>query len=133
MQRSLFVLSFSLFLATLTCAQVVPMTNDDCGSATSVFDGINPSAPAGVSGNVFTNVGATASVGSPACGFNGTADVWFLYVPLTTGSYTVETCTPTGFAAAGLGDTLLSVLDGSVCPRSRRSPATTTRAASSRR
>ena len=30
--------------------------------------------------------------------------------PPTTGSYTVETCTPAGFAAAGLGDTLLSVL-----------------------
>ncbi len=116
MQRSLFVLSFVFLLATVSWAQVVPMTNDDCGTAISVFDGVNPNAPVGASGNVFTNVGATASVGSPACGFNGTADVWFLYVPLLTGSYAIETCTPTGFAAAGLGDTLLSVLDGSVCP-----------------
>jgi hypothetical protein len=91
------------------------MTNDECTSAIPVSDGTNPGAPSGLSGNVFTNVGATAS-SSFIC-VSGTAfDVWFVYGATATGLITVSTCPPTGFAPGSLNDTVLTVFDGSTCP-----------------
>ena len=116
MQRSLFVLSFALLLATVSWAQVVPMTNDECSTATSVFDGVNPNAPVGASGNVFTNVGATASPAAPRASPRRTWTCGSSTSRSRPGRIRIETCTPAGFAAAGLADTVLSVLDGSVCP-----------------
>src|SRR4029079_18529355 len=107
MSRSLLALGFALILAPVSMAQVVPMTNDNCGSAIAVFDGVNPGPPAGVSGMVYTSVGATASAGSPTCVAATNLDVWFTYTATATGVFTVETCIPTGFAAGTLADTTL--------------------------
>lgn len=56
--------------------QVVPMTNDECSSAIPVVTGINPGGPAGLSGHVYSNVGATPSATIGFCQAMLT-DVWF--------------------------------------------------------
>lgn len=114
-----------LFLALVCCVssatfgQVVPMTNEECTTAIPIFTGINPGAPTGLSGNVFTNAGSAAalSAGSPGmCGSGANSDVWFSYTALATGSHTFQTCTPAGFTTGTHIDTILQVLDGAACP-----------------
>lgn len=52
--------------------------NDEPAGAIVVGLGINPGAPAGASGNFFSNVNATNSVGySATCGTVAGADVFF--------------------------------------------------------
>jgi hypothetical protein len=102
--------------APATRAQIVAMTNDDCANPIPVSNGINPGAPAGLSGNVYTNVGATETAGVPLSCIPATnLDVWFSYVATTTGGLSVRTCTPTGFSLQPF-DTVVSVLDASTCP-----------------
>jgi hypothetical protein len=104
-----------LLLATPAWAQVVPMTNNECTSAIVVGTGTNPGAPNGLTGHVFTNVGATASA-SPICVSGLALDVWFSYTPSASAIFTVSTCTPVSVAPGSLADTVLTVFDGSVCP-----------------
>jgi hypothetical protein len=90
--------------------------NNSCTSPLTVFGGVNPQPPAGASGQSFTNVGATNS----ASGFWGQCnafnkDVWFEYVAARTGTVTLSTCTPPGFATATLSDTILAVYPGDAC------------------
>jgi hypothetical protein len=82
--------------------------DDECSTAgTLLVDGINP-APA-ASGVTFTTAPATTSAGTMCAGF--AKDVWFLYVPTNTGTHVINTCTPTGFAAGTIGDTVLAIYD----------------------
>lgn len=106
-----------LLLAAAVVAQAP--ANDGCSTATPVFDGVNPIAPEGFSGNRFTNVGATNSGGYgvdcvAATHFN--KDVWFTYVSSLTGFVSVGTCTPAGFSAGTLIDTTLAVYAIGSCP-----------------
>lgn len=102
----------------LSTACVAGPPNDGPAGAIDVLDGVNPSSPGGVSGSYFTNVGATTGVGheaSPPCvaaGHPGGNDVYFRYVATATGPCTVSTCTPAGFAAGTLGDTILQAFAG---------------------
>lgn len=99
------------YTARVRC-QIEPL-NDECVDATPVFDGVNPSAPAGLSGATFTNVNATnsAGYGAPvACsgvGNPGVHDVFFSYTSTIDGPVRVATTTPAGFAAGTHVDTLL--------------------------
>lgn len=104
-----------LAVASASLAQIVPMTNDDCATALVVSDGINPAAPAGLSGNYFTNAGATDSVGVPAHCDVSNSDVWFLYTATGTGAVRMSLCTPAGFGVGTLADSMIQVLDGA-CP-----------------
>ncbi len=96
----------------------LPVGNDDCSTATPVFDGTNPGAPHGTSGYVYTNSGATSSATfADTCGGSGhpgSFDVFFVYVA-TCNAVTVETCVPKGFLSGTLGDTMLSIYDISTC------------------
>jgi hypothetical protein len=104
-----------LVMAGVSFGQIVPMSNDDCGTALVVGDGVNPGAPAGVSGNYYTNAGATDSGGVPAACASLNSDVWFLYTATATGVARIGLCTPGGFGAGNLVDNVLQVLDGA-CP-----------------
>jgi hypothetical protein len=99
------------FVAALCAATAVGQSfpaDNECATATTFLaDGINP-APA-ASGFTFTNVGATTSVGTMCATFNN--DVWFLYLPTVTGQHTIATCTPGGFTAGSMADTVLAVYD----------------------
>lgn len=105
-------MSHQKFLVAALCAatafgQSFP-ADDECSTTSTVLvDGINP-APA-ASGLTFTNVGATTSAGAMCSTFN--ADVWFLYVASNSGNHVFETCTPAGFAAGTMNDTVLAVYD----------------------
>jgi hypothetical protein len=91
-------------------------TNDSCGSTIGLQQGVNPQAPVGVSGQTFTNVGATNTPAPAPLGcapFN--KDVWFHYVPIVSGPTTFSTCTPAGFAAGTLADTTIAVYAAGVC------------------
>jgi hypothetical protein len=104
-------LMFPLGTFWLTIDPPAP-TNDDCTSGVPVLsDGVNPAAPAGASGYWFSNVDALTSQAIPtACpAFN---EVWFHYTATMTGPTTITTCTPPGFEAGSLADTLLSVHPG---------------------
>ncbi len=95
--------------------------NDSCATALGVFDGVNPSSPSGFSGNTYTNVGATNSPNYGVdCATNGAGhfnkDVFFTYNASYTGDIKVSTCTPPGFAAGTLADTVLSVYAVGACP-----------------
>jgi hypothetical protein len=89
--------------------------NDLCQSATPIFDGVNPGAPAGVSGSFFTNVGA-GTEGATSCVamvppiVGSHNDVWFSYVATATGAAVFRTCTPPGFQPGTLPFPVLSVL-----------------------
>lgn len=113
MKRSILAICL---LAGIASAQVVPMTNDNCGTAIAIADGVNPSAPLGLSGNVYTNLGSTVSTGPAFCAAAG-IDVWFSYVATsTTGVTTFSLCTPAGFVAGTNTDSVIQVLDGATCP-----------------
>jgi hypothetical protein len=96
-QQGVFSVSLSLAL--------VP-ANDDCAVPTPVVDGTNPSV------GIFTNNLATNAVGFAATcagGAVGSRDVWYQYVATQTGNITATTCTPSGFTAGSLTDTILEV------------------------
>jgi hypothetical protein len=111
-----FQLGFCLLMAGVSMGQIVPMTNDDCGTALVLADGINPAAPTGLSGNYFTNAGATNSVGVPGNCDAFNSDVWFIYNATGTGAVRFSLCTPAGFAAGTVADSMIQILDGSTCP-----------------
>jgi hypothetical protein len=120
-------------VAALTGALVAQAPiNDTCTGFAYVVGGVNPSAPGGVSGQMYNNVNATDSAPGlfPSC-VNIFADVFFTYIAYRTGTVTVKTCNPPGFVGGTLTDTVVAVYLNSNCPRaaSRRSPATTTRSA----
>ncbi len=81
-------------LAGVASAQVM---NDECATATPVMLG----------STLFDNIGATDSLPAYSCEpIHGFADVWFTFVPPTTGTYLVELC-------GSSFDTVLEVLEGS--------------------
>ena len=111
------VVAAALFVAASAAAQAP--SNNECTAPIVVTDGVNPSAPFGVDGTTFTNVSATNSAAfGVSCGgathFN--KDVFFTYVATCTGTTTFSTCTPAGFTAGTLIDTVLDVYDASACP-----------------
>jgi hypothetical protein len=91
-------------------------SNDECAGAIVVSNGVNPSAPAGASGSFYTNAAATTSA-TTACN-SITQDVWFSYTASATGSHTVSTCTPPGFTAGALADSVLAIYNSTAgaCP-----------------
>jgi hypothetical protein len=87
-------------------------TNDNCGSPiTALIDGVNPAPPSGQSGYWFSDVNAGTSqlIGTPCPAFN---EIWFTYVASQTGPTTITTCTPPGFLAGSLTNTVMSVHPG---------------------
>jgi len=115
------IVFFAALAAALAPAQVVPMTNNECSNAITVYEGVNPGAPAGLSGYFYTNVGATSSAGSPVCTLGGYsyapgADVWFNYTATATATMIFKTCTPPGFAAGTCTDTMISLFGPGPCP-----------------
>jgi hypothetical protein len=113
-------LSSVLFAAALVAsAGAQAPSNNSCGNALVVFDGINPQPPSGSSGQFFTNVGATNSSSGLfgvecAAAFN--KDVWFEYTASKTGAYNIKTCTPSGFTSGTLSQTVVAVYDAADCP-----------------
>ncbi len=105
---------------------VVPVTNDDCGSALPVGDGVNPGSPGGHSGYLFTNSGASDSFGfGDPCGGGGhpgSHDVYFVYTA-TCGAVTIATCVPDGYLPGSLADTMLSVYDMTACSQPLPGPS----------
>ncbi len=82
--------------------------NDSCANATQVFDGVNPGAPLGSNGFMFSNIGATFDGGSSGC--VGTSnDVYFEYTAQCSGILTVATAIPPGFGGDSSFDTVLSI------------------------
>ncbi len=68
---------------TLNISPVIPTGNHDaCNNAMPVYEGFDL---------VNTNVGASGSDLS-SCGLNDTKDVWHVFVPNSTGSYTFDVC-----------------------------------------
>lgn len=94
-------------------------SNNSCTAPLTVFSGVNPQPPAGTSGQFFTNVNATDSSAasfSIECGTDFNKDVWFLFTAPRTGVYVIKTCTPSGFTAGSLTQTVLAVYDSASCP-----------------
>src|SRR5215207_4265807 len=95
------LISFVLMTVRCVSAQVVfPMTNDECTTAITVVDGVNP----GLSGNLFTNAGATEGFPFPLCMSGPNFDVWFAYTATATNTITVSTCVPPGFIPGTMND-----------------------------
>lgn len=106
-------------LAAASLAAQAPPVNDDCLAAFVVVEGVNPSPPAGVSGSAYTNVGATNSTFSAefGCASNGlNGDVFFVYTAPVTANIRVETCSPPGFAATSIADSVIAVYADAACP-----------------
>ena len=111
----------AVLIPAISIAQVVPMTNNECSSAITVYEGINPGAPAGLSSYFYTNVGATSSSGSPTCTIGSfpvppASDVWFNYTATATATMIFKTCTPPGFAPGTCTDTVISLFGPGPCP-----------------
>jgi hypothetical protein len=86
--------------------------NDDPAGAVAISLGVNPGAPAGVSGSYFTNVNATNSAGYTAvCGSGANSDVFFSYAAASTGVHVFALCPPAGFLPGSFGDGILNVYD----------------------
>jgi hypothetical protein len=110
-----------LFAAALLAgaAEAQAPSNNGCSTPLVVFDGVNPQPPNGTSGQYFTNVGATNSSTSSfpiECGAAFNKDVWFEYTASRTGTYSIRTCTPSGFTAGSLTETVIAVYDSAACP-----------------
>jgi hypothetical protein len=111
----------SAFAAALVAAVALAQApiNNDCSIAYTVYDGVNPSPPQGVSGGLYTNVNATNSAAFgvecvAATHFN--KDVFYSYTASFSGPITVSTCTPSGFAPGTLLDTVVAVYSNASCP-----------------
>jgi trimeric autotransporter adhesin len=93
----------------ITWFLLLPPSNDDCATAITVVDGVNPAA------GTFTNAGALDDAGytAAACaaGAIGSKGVWFLYSASVTGNIVASTCTPSGLTAGSLTDTVVEVFD----------------------
>ena len=100
----------AVFAANVAVAQAP--SNDEPANAIAIFDGINPLAPTGFSGQTFTNVAATTTAGyvNP-CGSALSLDVWFLYTANVSGTHAIGVCTPADFAPVTLADSILAVYD----------------------
>lgn len=98
---------------TFALAIATPV-NDSCTNPIEVFDGINPGAPIGGDGFMFSNVGATTDGGGAGCS-NTSNDVYFRYTATCSGILTVATLIPPGFGGDLNFDTMLSV-HPSGCP-----------------
>lgn len=101
------------FSVQLTTAP--PLANDDCSAPTALSAGVNPGAPLGTSGVLYSNVGATSSLAAPGTCFpdeTSNFDVWFSYAAAADGPTLVRTCTPGGFAPGALNDSNLRVYTG---------------------
>jgi hypothetical protein len=95
--------------------------NDLCNSPIALAAGVNPAAPSGASGNTFFNTDATDSIFYPSestCGdgIGMTRDVFFSYFASAAGPTSISTCTPSGFAAGTLDDSMIAVYDSATCP-----------------
>jgi hypothetical protein len=111
------------FAAAWCCAAALAVaqapSNNNCNGPLTVFAGTNPQPPSGTSGQFFTNVGAGDSnplLFGAECASAFHKDVWFLYTASFTGFHTFRTCTPTGFAAGSLTNTVIAVYHASQCP-----------------
>jgi hypothetical protein len=87
-----------VWMATLPIRAQAPPVNDECTGAIFVSDGAN-----GPFNNGFANTSTTVTCGTSAL------DVWYRYIATRTGTYTINTCTPTGQTAGSMVDTVLSV------------------------
>lgn len=104
--------AFAALAAASAVARAQTPVNDDPAGAIAVSVGVNPSAPSGVSGSYYSNVGATASTGYVAtCGLGAGSDVFFSFAPTVAGVHVFALCTPAGFLPGGLGDGILNVYD----------------------
>ncbi len=101
--------------ATYSIAFAFDPANDVFAGAVSVFDGINPASPSGLSGLPFSNEGAgpalnnTALFPGFACAPTPRRDVFFSYTATGNSPLVVSTCTPAGFAPGTLSDSALQV------------------------
>src|SRR5690349_11739904 len=103
MKRSLSIV-IAVF-AGLTCTSAMAqVANDDCAGAIPVTVGANPGGC-----GTFTNVGATTSAGYPAICNTISSDVWYSFMPSTTGAYAIDTNTPTGCVNGTETDTVVAV------------------------
>lgn len=94
-----------------TCASVScgPPTYDDCLTALTVTDGVNP----------YNTENSTLDAGGPVpCDGDMITDVWFSYVATCTGTATFDTC-----ANGAGGDTVMEVFRDDTCPPSDDSRA----------
>jgi hypothetical protein len=99
----------------LTLAVFPPPTNDECGTATPLSLGTNPTPPA--SGNFFSMTGASISAGwpLPTCDTSIGGDLWYSYVPSSTGPHRFSSETPAGFTAGSLTNTVIDVFPDTLC------------------
>jgi hypothetical protein len=110
--------SATLGVYTATFSTTAPPSNDDCSAPIVLADGINPNAPAGMTGMFFSSLGATTSLNPGiVCAAGGTYgqgafDVWFEYAAAVNGPTLIQTCTPSGFVAGSFTDTNLQVFTG---------------------
>jgi hypothetical protein len=92
-----------------TVTFVPPPLNDDCTAAEPVVDGVNPAV------GTYTNTAATDDAGYSAAGCAagavGSKGVWFVYIANSTANYLASTCTPGGFTAGSLADSVVEVFD----------------------
>jgi hypothetical protein len=96
--------------------KVLPM-NDAPTQMIPLSKGVNPAAPAGQDGVIFTNVGATLSPGAWAScnGSTGLQDVFFSYFASSTCPVTFSMCPPAGFSSFEF-DSILQVADAAGGP-----------------
>lgn len=108
------------YALVVDCAPLA--TNDECGGAIPLADGVNPGAPVGTPGLTYSNVGATTSAGFAAAascagaGHPGVKDVFFSYVSSVDGPVRVSLCPPPGFPSPTLGDSILEIYPATTCP-----------------
>ncbi len=83
------------------------------GGWINVADGINPRSPVGSANHVYTNIGSDVlSPGSlPACAPHF-CPVKFVYEATATGNVAISTCTPPGFSAGTMLDSVILVYGG---------------------
>jgi hypothetical protein len=104
---------FLIALAVVSAGVCAQLPNGDPAGAIPVVVGVNPDGPVGIDGNTFTNVGepSTLSAGLPATCSGSNTDVFFSFTAPNSAIYIFQTCTPTGFTAGTLTDTVVQVLD----------------------
>ncbi len=96
-----------LCLSAAVAAQTMPAADECATAADALVAGINP-AP-GASGVTYSVAGATTSASSTCVSLN--RDVWFTYVAATSAVVRFSTCTPAGFAAGSMSDSVMALYD----------------------
>jgi hypothetical protein len=79
-----------------TCSASTCASNDLCAAAIPLCDGISTNG---------SNASATTDGAPASCGGGGNADIWYSYIPATSGNVVIET-----LAGGTASDTVLSVL-----------------------